>query len=145
MPLDGSYVANEPYRILETPDQPTLVPDQATSIARPRRHKIKWSQIVVVVFVLWAVCWTSEVYFPERGIFTLVFGGPTVLRENRIAGSILYGRNAHKLEFTVAGQHYTVISPGHELSPEEQTALSNYTARNKFPIWTVDGQFAVDP
>jgi hypothetical protein len=138
MPLDGSYLANQPYRIIEIPDQPT-------SIAQLRRHKIKWSRVVVVVFGLWAVSWTSEEWFPDRGIFTLVFGGATVLRENRIARFIMYGPDAHRLEFTVAGQHYTVISPGHQLTPEDQTALLNFAARNNFPMWTVDGQFAVDP
>ena len=138
MPLDGSYLANQPYRIIEIPDQPV-------SAAQPRRRKIKWFRIFVGMFVLWVVCWTSEVFFPERGIFTLVFGGPTILRENGIARSILYGRDAHTLEFTVAGQHYTVISPGHQLTAEDQTALLNYAARNNFPMWTADGQFAVDP
>ena len=138
MPLDGSYLANEPYRIIEVTDQPAPV-------APPRRQKITWFQTFVVMFVLWVVSWTSEVCFPDRGIFTLVFGGPTVLRENGIARSILYGRDAHRLEFTVAGQHYTLISPGHELTPEDQTALLNYAARNNLPVWTVDGQFAVDP
>jgi hypothetical protein len=138
MPLDGSYLANEPYRVIAIPDLPNPV-------ARPPRYKIKWSQIVIVMFALWVVAWTSEVCFPNRGIFTLVFGGPTVLRENGIARSILYGPDAHKLEFTVAGQHYTVVSPGHQLTSEEQTALLNYTARNNFPVWAVDGQFAVDP
>ena len=138
MPLDGSYLANQPYQIIEIPDLP--IP-----LARPPRRKIKWSQIVIVMFALWTIAWTSEVCFPDRGIFTLVFGGPTVLRENRIARSILYGRDAHKLEFTVAGQHYTVVSPGHQLTSEEQTALLNYAARNNFPMWTVDGQLAVDP
>ena len=39
MPLDGSYLANEPYRIKE------IIPDQPTSIAQPqpRRYKIRWS------------------------------------------------------------------------------------------------------
>ena len=138
MPLDGSYLANQPYRIIEIPDQPV-------SAAPPRRNKINWCLIVVVVFGLWVIAWTSEVCFPERGIFTLVFGGPTVLRENGIARSILYGRDARTLEFTVAGQHYTVISPGHQLTSEDQTALLNYAARNNFPMWTADGQFAVDP
>lgn len=138
MPLDGSYIANQPYRIIEAPDQPT-------SAAQPRQHKIKWFRIFVATFVLWAVSWTSEVCFPDRGIFTLVFGGPTVLRENGIARSILYGQDAHKLEFTVAGQHYTVISPGHQLTSEDQTALLNYAARNNLPMWAADGQFAVDP
>jgi len=141
MPLDGSYVANEPYRIRETiPDRPISRPQP-----RPRQYKIKWSRIVVAGFALWLIAWGSEVHFPDRGIFTLIFGAPTELREHRIAGSILYGPDAHKLEFTVAGQHYTVISPGHELSQEEQTALVNYATRNNFPIWTVDGKFAVDP
>jgi hypothetical protein len=138
MPLDGSYLANQPYRIIEAPDQ-------SISAAQPRRDKIKWFQIVVVIFALWVVSWTSEVCFPDRGIFTLVFGGPTLLRENGIARTILYGPDARSLEFTVAGQHYTVISPGHQLTPEDQTALLNYAARNNFPMWTVDGQFAVDP
>jgi hypothetical protein len=83
--------------------------------------------------------------FPDRGIFTLVLGGPTVIRENRIVRSIMYGPDVHRLAFIVAGQHYTVISPGHQLTPEEQTALLNYAARNNFPMWTADGQFAVDP
>ena len=48
MPLDGSYLANEPYRIIEIPDQPV-------SAAQPRRRKIKWFRIFVVMFVLWAV------------------------------------------------------------------------------------------
>src|SRR5215469_12006520 len=138
MPLDGSYIANQPYRTIEVPDRPS-------SVAQPRRREVKWSRIIVVIFALWVVSWTSEVCFPDRGIFTLVFGGPTVLRENGIARSILYGRDAHRLEFTVAGQHYTLISPGHELTPEDQTALLNYAARNNLPMWTVDGQFAVDP
>ena len=138
MPLDGSYLANQPYRVIEIPDQPTAV-------AQPRRNKIKWFRIFVVMFVLWMVSWTSEVCFHDRGIFTLVFGVPTVLRENGVARSILYGPDAHRLEFTVAGQHYTVISPGHQLTPEDQTALLNFAARNNFPLWTVDGQFAVDP
>jgi hypothetical protein len=147
MPLDGSYLANEPYRIIEVPNQPISVPDQPISIAQPqpRRSKIKWSRIGVVGFALWLIAWGSEVHFPDRGIFTLLFGGPTLLRENDIARSILYGRDAHRLEFTVAGQHYAVISPGHPLTPEDQAALLNYASRNNFPMWTVDGQFAVDP
>jgi len=141
MPLDGSYVANEPYRIRE------IIPDQRTTLPhpQPRQFKIKWSRIFIAGFALWLVAWGTEVHFPDRGIFTLIFGAPTVLREHRIAGSILYGPDAHKLEFTVAGQHYTVISPGHQLSQEEQTALLNFAARNNFPIWTADGKFAVDP
>ena len=138
MPLDGSYLANQPYRIIE-------IPDQSTPVAQPRRNKIKWFQIVVVMFALWVVLWTSEVCFHDRGIFTLIFGGPTILRENAIAHSILYGPDAHTLEFTVAGQPYKVISPGHRITPGDQTALSNYAARNNFPMWTADGQFAVDP
>jgi hypothetical protein len=141
MPLDGSYLANEPYRIKE------IIPDQPTSIAQPqpRQYKIKWSRIVVVGFALWMIAWGAEEHFPGRGIFTLVFGAPTVLREDGIARSILYGPDARRLEFTVAGQRYTVISPGHQLTPEDQTALLNYAARNNFPMWTADGQFAVDP
>ena len=141
MPLDGSYVANEPYRIREiTPDQRATLPE-----AQPRRYKIKWSRIVVAGFALWLIAWGSEVHFPDRGIFTLIFGGPTILREDRIARSILYGPDARRLEFTVAGQRYTVISPGHQLSQGDQTALLNYATRNNLPMWTVDGQFAVDP
>jgi hypothetical protein len=141
MPLDGSYFANEPYRIRE------IIPDKSTSLPRPqpRKYKIKWSRIFVAGFALWLIAWGSEVHFPDRGIFTLIFGAPTVLREHRIAGSILYGPDAHRLEFTVAGQHYTLISPGHQLNQEEQTALLNYAARNNFPMWTADGPFAVDP
>ena len=141
MPLDGSYLANEPYRIKE------IIPGQPASIAQPqpRQYKIKWSRIVVVGFALWMIAWGSEVHFPGRGIFTLVFGAPTVLREDGIARSILYGPDARRLEFTVAGQRYTVISPGHQLTLEDQTALLNYAARNNFPMWTADGQFAVDP
>ena len=141
MPLDGSHVANEPYRIRET------IPDQLISRPqpRPRQYKIKWSRIVVAGFALWLVAWGSEVHFPDRGIFTLIFGAPTELREHRIASSILYGPDAHKMEFTLAGQHYTVISPGHGLSQEEQTALVHCATRNNFPMWTVDGKFAVDP
>jgi hypothetical protein len=138
MPLDGSYLANEPYRIIEIPDRPT-------SVAQPRRRNISWFQIFVVMFALWMVAWNSEVFSHDRGIFTLVFGGPAGLRENDIARSILYGPDAHKLEFVVAGQHYKVISPGHQLTPSDQTALLNYAARNNFPMWTADGQFAVDP
>jgi hypothetical protein len=138
MPLDGSYLANQPYRIIE-------VSDQTIPAAQPRRNKIKWFHIAVVMFALWLVCWTSEECFPDRGIFTLVFGGPAGLRENDIARSILYGPDAHELEFVVAGQHYKVISPGHQLTPLDQTALLNYAARNNFPMWTADGQFAVDP
>jgi hypothetical protein len=138
MPLDGSYLANEPYRIIEIPDQPT-------SIARPRRNKIKWFPIAVLIFALWLVAWSSEVFTHDRGIFTLVFGAPTVLRENDVARSILYGPDAHKLEFTVTGRHYKVISPGHQLVPADQMALKNYAARNNLPMWTADGQFAVDP
>lgn len=138
MPLDGSYLANQPYQVIE-------ISDRSTSVAQPRRNKIKWFQIVVVMFALWVVFWTSEVCFHDRGIFTLVFGGPTVLRENAIARSILFGPDAHRLEFTVAGQHYKVISPGHQLTLGDQTVLLNYAARNNFPMWTVDGQFAVDP
>jgi hypothetical protein len=147
MPLDGSYLANEPYRIIEIPDKPVSIPDQPASIAQrqPRQVKIKWSRVVAVGFGLWLIAWGSEVHFPDRGIFTLLFGGPTLLRENDIARSILYGRDAHRLEFAVAGEHYTVISPGRRLTPEEQTALLNYAARNNFPMWTADGQFAVDP
>ena len=141
MPLDGSYVANEPYRIREIIQDQRTAPPQP----RPRQFKIKWSRIVVAGFALWLIAWGSEVHFPDRGIFTLIFGAPTVLREHRIAGSILYGPDAHRLEFTVASQHYTVISPGHQLSQEEQTALLGYAARNNFPIWTADGKFAVDP
>lgn len=145
MPLDGSYIANEPYRVIEiAPDRPAPVAPP-TPIAPLRRREIKWLPIFVGAFVLWVVCWTSEVCFHDRGIFTLVFGSPTLLRENDIARSVLYGRDAHKLEFTVAGQQYTVISPGHQLTAEEQTALLNYAARNKLPMWTADGQFAVDP
>ena len=141
MPLDGSYVANEPYRIKE------VIPDRPTPIAQPqpRKFKIKWSRIVVAGFALWLIAWGSEVHFPDRGIFTLIFGGPTILREDRIARSILYGPDARRLEFTVAGQRYTVISPGHRLSQEDQTALVNYATRNNLPMWTADGQFAVDP
>lgn len=141
MPLDGSYVANEPYRIRE------IIPDQRTTLPepQPRQHKIKWSRIAVAGFALWLVAWGSEVHFPDRGIFTLIFGGPTELRENRIARSILYGPDARRLEFTVASQRYTVISPGHQLSQEDQTALLNYATRNNLPVWTADGQFAVDP
>ncbi|HWB51183.1 MAG TPA: hypothetical protein VG651_18875 [Stellaceae bacterium] len=138
MPLDGSYLANEPYRIVEIPDRPVAV-------APPQRRQIKWFRIFLATFALWLVCWTSEVFFHNRGIFTLVFGAPTLLRENDIARSILYGRDAHKLEFTVAGRHYTVISPGHPLTAEEQTALLHYAARNNLPLWAADGQFAVDP
>ena len=141
MPLDGSYIANEPYRIRD------IIPDRRTALPQPqpRQHKIKWSRIVVAGFALWLIAWGSEVHFPDRGIFTLIFGAPSAIREYRIARSILYGPDAHKLEFTVAGQHYTVISPGHELSQEEQAALLNYAARNNFPVWTADGKFAVDP
>jgi hypothetical protein len=145
MPLDGSYLANEPYRIIEIPDRIIEIPDQPAPVAHPRRRKINWFQIGVVVFALWLVAWTSEVCWPNRGIFTLVFGAPTVLRENEIARSILYGTDAHKLEFTVAGRRYTLISPGHQLTPEDQAALLNYAARNDLPMWTADGQLAVDP
>jgi hypothetical protein len=138
MPLDGSYLANEPYRVIE-------ILDQSTSIARPRRNKIKWFPIIVGVFSLWMVAWNSEVFSHDRGIFTFIFGIPAQLRESDIARSILYGPDAHTLEFVVAGQHYKVISPGHELTPADQTALLNYAARNNFPVWTADGQFAVDP
>jgi hypothetical protein len=138
MPLDGSYLANEPYRVIEIPARPT-------SVARPRRRKISWFQIFVVMFALWVVAWNSEVFSHDRGIFTLVFGGPIQRQESDIARSILYGPDAHKLEFVVAGRHYKVISPGHRLTSAEQTALLNYAARNKFPMWTADGQFAVDP
>jgi len=68
-----------------------------------------------------------------------------VLRENAIARSILYGADAHRLEFTVAGHRYTVISPGHQLTPEDQAVLLRYAARNDLPMWTADGQLAVDP
>lgn len=138
MPLDGSYLANEPYRVIEIPDQPT-------SAAPPRKRKISWFQIVVVVFALWVVAWNSEVFSHDRGVFTLLFGGLTTLRENDVARSILYGPDAHTLEFVVAGRRYTVISPGHRLTPADQTALLNYAARNNLPMWTADGQFAVDP
>ena len=138
MPLDGSYLANEPYRVIE-------ISDQSTSLARLRRNKIKWFPIIVVIFSLWMVAWNSEVFSHDRGIFTLVFGGPTGLRESDIARSILYGPDAHKLEFVVAGQHYKVISPGHQLTPVDQTALLNYAARNNFPMWTSDGKFARHP
>ncbi len=138
MPFDGSYIANQPYRIVEIPDQPIPA-------AQPQRREIKWFQVFVVAFAVWVVAWTSEVCFHDRGIFTLVFGAPTVLRENSIARSILYGPDAHKLEFTVAGSHYTVISPGHRLTPDDQAALLNYAAKNNFPVWSVDGQFAIDP
>jgi hypothetical protein len=138
MPLDGSYLANEPYRVIE-------IPDQSTSVAWPRRNKIKWFPIIVVIFSLWMIAWNSEVFSHDRGIFTLVFGGLTGLQESDIARSILYGPDAHKLEFVVAGQHYKVISPGHQLTPVDQTALLNYAARNNFPMWTADGKFAVDP
>jgi hypothetical protein len=145
MPLDGSYLANEPYRVIELPNPIIEIPDQATAAAQPRWRKPTWFQIGVAMFALWMVAWNSEVFSHDRGIFTLVFGAPTVLRENSIARSILYGPDAHKLEFTVAGQRYTVISPGHPLSQKDQTALVNYAARNNLPIWTADGQLAVDP
>jgi len=145
MPLDGSYLANEPYRVIAIPDRIIRIPDQPASAAQPRRRKINWFQIGLVIFALWLVAWTSEVCWPNRGIFTLVLGAPTVLRENDVARSILYGRDAHRLDFTVAGQRYTVISPGHQLTSEERTALLNYAARNNLPMWTADGQLAVDP
>src|SRR6185437_15229878 len=145
MPLDGSYLANNPYRITEIPDRSIEIPGQLTSVAQPGRRKTKWFQIFVVMFALWMVAWTSEVCCPNRGIFTLVLGAPTILRENGIARSILYGRDAHRLEFTVADQHYTVISPGHQLTREDQTALLSYAARSRLPIWAVDGPLAVDP
>lgn len=138
MPLDGSYLANEPYRIVE-------IPGLSTSAARPRRRKIKWFPVIIAIFGLWMVSWNSEVFSHDRGIFTLVFGGATVFREDEVARSILYGPDAHTLEFTVAGQHYRVISPGHQLTPADQTALLNYAARRNLPLWAADGQFAVDP
>ena len=55
MPLDGSYLANEPYRVIEISDQPT-------SVARLRRNKIKWFPIIVVIFSLWMVAGNSEVF-----------------------------------------------------------------------------------
>ena len=145
MPLDGSYLANEPYRIIEVPDRIIQIPDRPTSVAQPRRRRIDWFQIGLVIFTLWLAAWTTEVCWPNRGIFTLVFGAPTVLRENDIARSILYGPDAHRLEFTVAGQRYAVISPGHQLTPGDQAALLNYAARNNLPMWTADGRLAVDP
>lgn len=145
MPLDGSYIANEPYRVIESPDRIIEVPVQPTSATQPRRRKIDWFRVGVVLFALWLVAWSTEVHSPNRGIFSLVFGVPTILREHDIARSILYGPDAHRLEFTVAGQRYTVISPGHPLTPEDRTALLNYAARNDLPLWTVDGELAVDP
>jgi len=145
MPLDGSYLANEPYRVIERPARIIEIPDLPTSVAAPRWHKINWFLVALVTFALWLVAWTTEVCWPNRGIFTLVLGAPTVLRENAIVGSILYGPDAHRLEFTVAGHHYTVISPGHQLTPEDQAVLVRYAARNNLPIWTADGQLAVDP
>lgn len=145
MPLDGSYLANEPYRVIEVPKHLIEVPKDSISVARPQRKKIKWFEIIVGIFAVLVVAWSSEVFSHDRGIFTLVFGVPTVLRENDIAWSILYGRDAHTLEFTVAGRHYKVISPGHRLTPADQTALLHYAARNNLPMWTADGQFAVDP
>ena len=145
MPLDGSYIANEPYRVIEIPGRIIEIPDQPTSAAPPQRRKIDWFKVGLVIFALWLVAWTTEVNSPDRGIFSLVFGVPTVLRENDIARAILYGPDAHRLEFTVAGQRYAVISPGHRLTPEDRTALLNYAARNNLPLWTVDGELAVDP
>ena len=145
MPLDGSYIANEPYRVIESPARIIEVPAQPISVAQPRRRKIDWFHVSLVLFAVWLVGWTTEVHSPNRGIFSLVFGVPTILRENDIARSILYGPDAHRLEFTVAGQRYTVISPGHQLTAEDRTALLNYAARNSLPMWTADGQLAVDP
>ena len=145
MPLDGSHLANEPYRVIEIPDRITKIPDQPALLAQPQRRKIDWFKVGLVIFALWLVAWTTEVNSPNRGIFSLVFGVPTILRENDIARSVLYGPDAHRLEFTVAGRRYTVISPGHRLTPEDQAALLNYAARNDLPLWTADGQLAVDP
>ncbi len=145
MPLDGSYIANEPYRVIEIPGRIIEIPDQLTSAAPPQRRKINWFKVGLAIFALWLVGWTTEVNSPDRGIFSLVFGVPTVLREDYTARAILYGPDAHRLEFTVAGQRYTVISPGHRLTPEDRAALLNYAARNNLPLWTVDGELAVDP
>ena len=145
MPLDGSYIANEPYRVIESPGRIIKIPDRPAVATQPRRRKIDWFRVGLVIFAVWLVGWTTEVNSPNHGVFSLVFGVPTILRENDIARSILYGPDAHRLEFTVADQRYTVISPGHPLTPEDRTALLNYAARNNLPMWTADGQLAVDP
>lgn len=145
MPLDGSYLANEPYRVIEIPARTIEIPNQSLSAAPPERRRTDWFCVALAMFALWMVAWTSEVCWPNHGIFEFVFGAPAVLRENAIARSILYGPDAHRLEFTVAGERYTVISPGHQLSPADRAALLDYAARNQLPLWSADGPLAVDP
>lgn len=70
-----------------------MIPDQPISLPppQPRQFEIKWSRIFLAGFALWLIAWGSEVHFPDRGIFALIFGAPTELREHSVAGSILYG------------------------------------------------------
>jgi hypothetical protein len=116
---------------------------KAPVIAPPRETTANAKLWLLLPLFIILGCTLIEGYYPNRGPLTLLFSGPDMVRQNVIAYDLWH--HAKKLRFAVGIMQYTVATPDHDLTAEEQTAWLGFAKLRNYPVYSVDGPLAVDP
>jgi hypothetical protein len=129
---------------------PWQVPQPHLTALLMRLDEIDWRRRkrrkMLLLFAFWVVIagsFVSEIIWPKAGIITRIIYGNAIANENLIVARL--ASDAHRLNFTVAGHYYQVVTPRGTPTPEQQAAWFNYNIRHGFPLYSTDGPFAVDP
>ncbi len=136
MPFDGNTATQRSLAA----SRPVSRPLQSL----PGRRRDFKLDIIAVLCVMMAIACLTEVVLPNHGLITRVLFGNAVADRNAVAISLIPS-HSEWLVFTVAGHRYMVMPPVHLRNPDEEQAWLGYAKWMKWPAYSVDGPFVIDP